>query len=198
MKPALFILLIITVSTSIRAQTVSADSMQIFSGTDSMYIISGGKESAFAHKDMALVYLHQGIESAAEGRLEEAKQQLRTGLLYDLENADILYNLGLVDYYLEMYDEAIKYFDAAAEYDVENANIYNQRALAKAMLGEYDNAATDFKIMLKYDPDFAMGNYNYGILLLQEDDVDNACDWLHKADALGYENAQNVIEQYCQ
>ena len=133
----------------------------------------------------------------AVGNYSGAEDKFRVALLYDLENAEILYNLGLAQYYQDEFEEGIKTFNAAADIDPENKDIYNQRGLCQARLGNYEAAETDFKIMLKYDPNFPMGNYNYGILMLQMGDYETACEYLHKSDSYGYESAPAVIANYC-
>ncbi len=51
--------------------------------------------------------------------------------------------------------------------------------------------------MLKYDPNFPMGNYNYGILMLQIGEMESACEYLNKSDSYGYEKAPEVLAAYC-
>ncbi|MBK9455465.1 MAG: tetratricopeptide repeat protein [Bacteroidetes bacterium] len=182
---------------SISAFAQPTEQITVSAQQDSIVYTVNGETSAIANTDMAAYYLSQGIASAIEGDYTGAESKFKVGLLYDLENAEILYNLGLAQYYLEKFEEAIKTFDAAADYDPENKDIYNQRGLCKARSGLLQDAEMDFKIMLKYDPTFAMGNYNYGILKLQMGEQEMACELLNKADQYGYENAPAVIATYC-
>lgn len=192
----ILITLVIGLPAVLQAQ-VSGDQIQIIADDDSIKYVVGGEETAISNADMAQYYLQEGLAVAAEGKYSEAEDKFRVALLYDLENAEILYNLGLAQYYLEDYSTAIKTFDAAAEITPNRSEVYNQRGLCKAMLGNYKDAETDFRIMLKYDPEFPMGNYNFGILMLQLDDMTTACEYLHKAESLGYLKAADVIAQYC-
>lgn len=180
---------------SVNAQT--DEKITVTASADSIIFTVNGEQSTIAHKDMAAYYLSQGLEAAVAGDYPSAESKFRVALLYDLENGEILYNLGLAQYYQEKFDDAIKTFDLAADYDPQNKNIYNQRGLCKARTGLLTSAETDFLIMLKYDPDFAMGNYNYGILKLQMGETEKACELLNKADSFGYENAPTVIATYC-
>lgn len=173
------------------------DNLTITAEDDSIKFILNGEVSAIANTDMAAYYLAQGIDEALKGEYESAESKFRVALLYDLTNAEILYNLGLAQYLQDKFYEAISTFDAAATYDPENENIYNQRGLCKARNGDFSAAELDFKIMLKYDPTFAMGIYNYGILKLQMGETNTACELLNSADSYGYENAPNVIATYC-
>jgi len=186
----------IAVFTVTQAQ-VETDKIEIIADDDSIIFKVGGKESAIANSDMAAYYLSMGLDAAVGGDYPGAEDKFRVALLYDLQNAEILYNLGLAQYFQEDYVTAIKTFDAAADLDPENKDIYNQRGLSKAMLGNYTDAETDFKIMLKYDPDFPMGNYNYGILMLQIGEMETACEFLNKSDSYGYEKAPEVLATYC-
>lgn len=192
-----YFILQICILVSINTFAQIDDKIVISAQQDSIVFTVNGESSSIANSDMAGYYLSLGLEAAIEGDYEGAESKFRVGLLYDLQNAEILYNLGLAQYFLEKFEEAIKTFDIASDYDPENKNIYNQRGLCKARAGMLEEAETDFKIMLKYDPDFAMGNYNYGILKLQMGDSDMACELLNKADSFGYENAPTVIATYC-
>ena len=176
---------------------IDTDKIEIIADDDSIIFKVDGEESAIANNDMAAYYLSMGLEAAVEGDYSGAEDKFRVALLYDLQNAEILYNLGLAQYFQEDYNTAIKTFDAAADVDPENKDIYNQRGLSKAMLGNYTDAETDFKIMLKYDPNFPMGNYNYGILMLQIGEMESACEYLNKSDSYGYEKAPEVLAAYC-
>jgi Flp pilus assembly protein TadD len=175
----------------------STEPITISSDNDSVYFTVDGQKSAVANADMAAYYLEEGLTAAVAGDYVGAENKFRVGLLYDPTNNELMYNLGLAEYYQELYEDAILTFDNAAELDPENPEIYNQRGLAKAMLGRYEEAELDFKILLKYAPNHPMGNFNYGILMLQMGDTDTACTFLQKADSLGYENAPAVISTYC-
>ncbi|MEI2675160.1 MAG: tetratricopeptide repeat protein [Chitinophagaceae bacterium] len=120
---------------SISAFAQPTEQITVSAQQDSIVYTVNGETSAIANTDMAAYYLSQGIASAIEGDYTGAESKFKVGLLYDLENAEILYNLGLAQYYLEKFEEAIKTFDAAADYDPENKDIYNQRGLCKARSG---------------------------------------------------------------
>lgn len=196
MKQALILLCITCVTSAMSAQ-VDADKIQVVSDDDSIRFIVDGAVTSIANSDMANYYFAQGIEAAEAGDYPGAESKFRVALLYDLRNPEILYNLGLTQYFQEDYADALATFDNASSFDPRNKDIYNQRGLCKAMLGDYEKAETDFVIMLQYDPAFPMGNYNYGILLLQKGDFSSACHYLQKADELGYENAPAVLATYC-
>jgi len=186
---------LLLINFGLSAQTDS--SIEISSDADSVYFVMNGEKSAVANKDMALYYLEEGLTAAVAGDYAGAEDKFRVGLLYDLNNAELVYNLGLAQYYQEKYDEAIKTFDTATDLDPENPEIYNQRGLSKAMLGFYPEAETDFKILLKLDPKHPMGNFNYGVLMLQMGDMATACTYFNIADSYGYESAPGVIATYC-
>lgn len=175
----------------------SDSTISVSSDQDSVYFEVNGEKAAIANTDMAQYYLEEGITAAVAGDYAGAENKFRVGLLYDLTNAELVYNLGLAQYYQEKYGEAIKTFDTAAELDPENPEVYNQRGLSKAMLTQYPEAELDFKILLKIAPSHPMGNFNYGILLLQMDDITGACNYLNIADSYGYPNAPVVLAEYC-
>ncbi len=175
----------------------NTEPITVSSDNDSVYFTMNGERSSIANTDMAAFYLEDGLVAANAGDFISAENKFRVGLLYDPENEQLWYNLGLAQYYQGAYEDAIYSFDAAVEVDPSNPENYNQRGLSKAMLGRYTDAETDFLILFKYAPDHPMGNFNYGILKLQMGDQATACTYLHKADSLGYENAPTVISTYC-
>ena len=196
MKKTLLFLLTVNATLCINAQ-IASDKIEIKVDDDSIIFVVDGKESAIANVDMAAYYLNMGLEAANTADYSGAEDKFRVALLYDLGNSEILYNLGLAQYFQEEFENAIISFNAASDIDIENKNIYNQRGLCQARLGNFKAAESDFKIMLKYDPNFPMGNYNYGILMLQMGNYDAACEYLNKSDSYGYENAPAAIANYC-
>ncbi len=172
-------------------------SIVISSDADSVYFTVAGEKSAIANSDMAQYYLEEGVTAAIAGDYKGAEDKFRVGLLYDLTNKELLYNLGLAQYYQSKYAEAQRTFDAAADVDPENPEIYNQRGLCKAMQDDYTAAELDFKILLKLDANHPMGNFNYGVLLLQMGNNTEACTYLGIADANGYADAPGIIAEYC-
>ncbi len=197
MKQAHLLITILSLSFGLHAQTTGSDKIEMICDTDTMRFIVNGEETTIANIDMANFYFAQGIEAASIGDFKSAEDKFRVALLYDLFNPEILYNLGLAQYYRENYDDALVTFDKALELDKDNKDLYNQRALCNAILGDYEKAETDFIIMLQYDPNYPIGNYNYGILLLQKGDYASACMYLQKADEYGYENAPVVLSNFC-
>lgn len=201
MRKFLYLISLVPVSMlSLNAQTVVSDSsggMQITSDMDSVHVTAGDSTWAFSNTDLGDMFYDKGIEAARQANYTEALSDFQTALLYEPGNGDILYNLGLTEYYLKAYAEALGDFDAALAADSANARIYNQEGLCYAMLGNYEKAERNFSIMLHLDSEFPMGNYNFGILKLEEGDTEAACSLLHKAESLGYGDASQVIQQYC-
>lgn len=175
----------------------SDSSIVVSSDADSVYFTVNGEKSSIANSDMAQYYLEEGITAAVAGNYQSAEDKFRVGLLYDLTHKELLYNLGLAQYYQSKYAEAQRTFDAAADVDPENPEIYNQRGLCKAMQEDYLAADLDFKILLKLEPNHPMGNFNYGVLLLQMGNNTDACTYFEIADTNGYADAPGIIAQYC-
>ncbi len=197
MKQALLLLTIFSLSFGLNAQVVNSEKIEVICDADTLRFLVNGEETTIANTDMANFYFAQGIEAATAGDFVSAEDKFRVALLYDLYNPEILYNLGLTQYYRENYDGALATFDHALQIDKDNKDLYNQRGLCNAILGDFEKAETDFIIMLQYDPNFPIGNYNYGILLLQKGDYASACMYLQKADEYGYKNAPLVLSNYC-
>ncbi len=97
-----------------------------------------------------------------DGRLHEARECYQ-GLLLHLPNSPLLhYNLGLVFYTLEEFDQALREFTVAAGQVPEDADTLFNLALCQKKTGDCQAAIATYQLVLASTPDHADCLYNLG------------------------------------
>lgn len=96
------------------------------------------------------------LECSDFGRDDAARRFLIKSLEKNPANTAAYYNLGLLNYDLGFYREAVKCLDRAIALDQEFADAYYSRGMVYWKMQDYGRAAGDFSRTLKLDP----GNKN--------------------------------------
>ena len=108
------------------------------------------------HPNDVLAYKQRGKANLELSRLEEAKRDFEKAKAIlssqqgeeNSKSVSVDYELGLVAYLEENYEEAVTYFSLAAKSQPDE-NILFRRALAYAEIDEYENALTDCKEIIE-------------------------------------------------
>ena len=109
---------------------------------------------------------------------------------------------GWAEFYLQEYREAIADFNKAIEGKRYDAHYYNIRGQAKYYLQDYKGAIPDFNKAIKlwsgekYQRSIAF--YWRGLAEIDLGQKDSGCLDLKKAADLGYTDANEAIQKYCQ
>jgi len=122
----------------------------------------------------------KGVEYAADGKFQEAKEEFEKALKVDpsakryLEiiqevidqrvrtETAIIYFRGLNYAFKEQYSEAITEYDKAIEVDPQNAYAFYSRGTAYGRKGQYDEAISDFSKAIEINPRDAWAYGNRG------------------------------------
>ena len=151
-----------------------------------------------SNKDVALMNLGYGIDAAASGDYLGAIGYFDAALLFDNSNPDIFYNRGLANFYLDSFQTALTDFNSTLTLDPEDTSALSQRGVTYAQLDNEINALADFNKLLRVNPTSSVGHFNKGILYLQMGLTGEGCEWLKKAESLGYPSAEGVRSTYCE
>jgi len=197
MKKIIFILISIVYSVATLSQNADSGKIIITDKKDHTSIRIGDSVFTISHDYMAQTKLADGIKKGEEGDFEGAIGDFNTALLFDMNNHEIYYNRGLAYYNLKDYEHALIDFDKSIEIDSNYFLSYNQRGIIKCRQDNCLDAINDFNTAIRLKPDYALANFNLGIAYLQLANFTDACLQLNKAKELGYENADNIIDQYC-
>jgi tetratricopeptide (TPR) repeat protein len=132
--------------------------------------------------DMALKFMHQGLERGLEIGADEKLKW-------------IFNNIGIVNYQLGNYSETLEYFENAKRYEKTGnksflATVENNIGLVHHDLGEYDKAREYYQKALRLSEDIenfvgtALGFLNLGLLDVEMGRPDSGRDLLDKASSL--------------
>ncbi len=196
MKTACFVLMLL-LTQGVYAQKDTSNVLNVSDLGDRMQISLGDSVIEFTYEEMYYYYLEKGVELANEADFQTAISYFELSLLYLTTDAQAWYNLGLCYYNLEAYEEAVLNFDQAVSLDPAFSEAYNQRAICKALQGNYEASLPDFQKAIDLNPGVGMNYHNKAVAHLQLGETNLACDLLHQALSLGYENSAHLIEEYC-
>jgi tetratricopeptide (TPR) repeat protein len=105
-------------------------------------------------------------------------------------------SLGRDKLYDEDYLEAINYFNLFIEDDPSDCEAYFLRGLAYTGLLKYERAKKDYNVAIKINPDYAECYYHLGVSFLCLDQRGDAIQNFEYAAALGYEQADYILNKY--
>jgi tetratricopeptide (TPR) repeat protein len=113
-------------------------------------------------------------------------------------NAEDYYKNGIEKYDLKDFAGALSDFSIAIEMKSDFAEAYFSRGLLYGKeFHKYTKAIKDFNKAIKLKDDYAEAYYNRGVTHRILDDIKKSCEDWHKAKELGYEDADFLIEKYC-
>jgi len=114
----------------------------------------------------------------------------------DINNADIVFKIAYILQKSGDNDEALKYYKKALELDKENEYIYNSMASIYRSNGEFTSAKIHLHSSLELDPQNPITYYNYGNLLVDMQQDDEAIEMYKKALEIkpDFEEAKQEIE----
>ena len=96
------------------------------------------------------------------------------------------------------YESAIKDYTKAIELNPTNVEYYFLRGEANSDLNHYLSAAEDYSKIIELEPDNGNAYYNRGICHAQVELKENACYDFNQAGELGFFEAYEIIQKYCE
>ena len=113
------------------------------------------------------------------------------------DTADIYTKRGMVYAALKQPENAIKDFDKALKLDPSETNALYNRGNIYFQLDNLERAGKDFATAIQIDPVFAKAFFGLGIVQQKMGKKDAACLSLKRATTLGYPDAKEALETYC-
>ncbi len=129
----------------------------------------------------------RGVTYYEIGRLEEAINDITTAIELDID-AEYYLNRGNAYLRKREFGMAIRDYNVAIELDPSLAFAYNSRGYALGQIGRYDDGREDLRTAIDLDNEWAFPLYNLGLLCLQQDEPEEALDYLNRADQLQSDN----------
>jgi tetratricopeptide (TPR) repeat protein len=113
-------------------------------------------------------------------------------------NPEDYFKNGIDKYEQKDYAGALSDFTVAIELNSKFAEAHYFRGLLYGKeFHNYSKAIKDFSKAIKLKSDYAEAYYNRGVTHVILDDIKKSCEDLHKAKELGFEEANALIERYC-
>jgi len=79
----------------------------------------------------------------------------------------------------------------------KNAKLYANKGVVEYYTKDYENAKKSLKKAIELDAEYGFAYFVLGILELEIGDKTNGCTHLNKAKELGYQTADQYIQDYC-
>ncbi|MBI9068943.1 MAG: tetratricopeptide repeat protein [Salinivirgaceae bacterium] len=111
------------------------------------------------NKNLGALY-GRGISNYYLNKLEQAQIDLELAKNSGFTDPGVFYFLGVVNFELENYSDAIEFYTLCINNKADYVNAYNDRASAKRMVGDFEGAIDDYTKAIKLNPniDFLYNN----------------------------------------
>jgi len=108
-----------------------------------------------------------------------------------------IHKKGLITGHKGDWEAAIVHFDRVIGMKPHHEKAYTTRAFAKSQLGDHQGAIEDSRIAIQKYPFYGQSYAVLGMAELQSGQKQNGCKDLNTALDLGFEQAKEYINQYC-
>ena len=125
--------------------------------------------------------VEKASNSIAENDFEKALAFLKEADAKDENNADILYQIGYVYQHQNDYDNALSFYKKALDFDKKNEYIHNSIASIYRQNKEFTSAQMHLRSSIDINDKNAVTYYNYGNLLVDIDNKEEAINMYKKA-----------------
>jgi len=131
------------------------------------------------------------------GQLDEAIELLTNVIENEPDNYGAMVHRGLFYKQKNNYIEALSDYEMVIKYNTGIAKAYHNRANLKVMINDLKGAWDDYDSAIDLDPDLAKTYFNRGVLKFLMGNPDEGCIDLWKSRDLGYEEAIDKTDLYC-
>ncbi len=146
--------------------------------------------------DSSIFWFNMGALKTKLDRVEESIQHYNKSLELDPKMEYSWNNRGYSKILLGQYSQAIEDLNESIKLG-GLPNAYAHRAYANLMLDKLDSALEDTEIAIKFDPDYARPYFNLGLIRQKQGKTGEACNAWKKALKLGFEEAQEKLDEFC-
>ncbi|RNC80084.1 MAG: tetratricopeptide repeat protein [Balneola sp.] len=130
-------------------------------------------------------------------RFKEAIEDFDKAIELDSKVSNTWNNRGFSKNGLGMYKDAIKDLDKAIELNPKNPYPYAHRSYSYFQLGKLKQAESDSEKAIQLDQNYGRPYHVSGLINQAEGRVDAACEAWKKALELGFQEAQEKLDEFC-
>ncbi|NDV14468.1 tetratricopeptide repeat protein [Muricauda sp. TY007] len=138
-----------------------------------------------------------GYSKSHLGRHKEAIKDLDKAIDLNPESEIAFSNRGYAKNEVGDYKGAIEDFDRALKINPKNDTSWNNRAFANIELENYDEAQLNLEEVFKINPKNQFAYFNLGNMQQKQNNIKDACLAWKKALDLGYSEAQEKLNEFC-
>ncbi len=129
--------------------------------------------------------LAKAIRLKRDGKLTQAIDILKAGLIQQPENDEVMTELGSALTLAEKLDEAISVLSRAIELDPNNARSHCNLGVARSLSGDPVGAIESYKCAIEIKPTYTRAIYNLGVIYLRTENLQAAEDYFRRATKAG-------------
>jgi tetratricopeptide (TPR) repeat protein len=131
------------------------------------------------------------------GKFDEAIALLSKVIDYNPQDLGALINRGLFYKKINNYIEALADYDAVIKFEIEIAEVYHNRGNLRLMIKDLKGAMEDFNEALSLDENLSKTYFNRGVLKFLMGNPADGCLDMQTSRDLGYEEAIDNVDLYC-
>jgi tetratricopeptide (TPR) repeat protein len=131
------------------------------------------------------------------GKYDEAIELLSKVIAHDPGDLGALIHRGLYNKKKNNYIEALSDYDAVIKFEVNIAEAYHNRGNLRVMIKDLSGALEDFDEAISLDENLSKTFFNRGVLKFIMGDPYDGCMDLVRSSELGYEEAMEKVDLYC-
>lgn len=149
------------------------------------------------HLDIAPVYFARGLLKREMGDYKGAIQDYSEMNSFDSTYFNAIYNRAFAYEMIGDFDHALEDANRAIEIDPEDAHAWKLRGNIHMLFGDYGEAIIDYTQALKLDDQMIEALFSRGLSKVMDHRVRDGCQDLRMAEEMGYEEAGEVLANFC-
>lgn len=126
---------------------------------------------------------HSGAAYINLTQYKEAEKKLKSALKQDPNHPEAHYFMGNVKYFTFNNAAALKHYNEAIKENPTYRDALYMRAAAYAEMGKYHLALRDYEAVLEIDPALSVARFNIAVIMLHNDQYDEAAEMMAQVDA---------------
>ncbi|MBP8726106.1 MAG: tetratricopeptide repeat protein [Saprospiraceae bacterium] len=117
-------------------------------------------DNAIRSRPGAKAYTNRAYQHQLDGEFDKAMQHYTKSLQYNVIDAEVYYNMGVISFNQQRDSLALVHYNKALQYRPAYADAFNGRGSVYARMGRSVEAFADFDASLKINPEYALAYKN--------------------------------------